>query len=80
MNEIKISGSIHNIRAMGSKDISFEIGQEDGAPLCVIDGTKAAVFYSLLMEGDPVSVTGIMAERDGTPYVKVTGLDVLPNR
>lgn len=80
MNEITISGNIRNIRAAGGSGVSFEISREDGAPLCVMEGTKAAVFYSLLMEGDPVSVTGSMAERDGTPYVKVTGLDVLPNR
>lgn len=80
MNEIKVSGNIRNLRAAECNGVSFEISREDGAPLCVIDGIKAAVFYSLLMEGDPVSVTGSMAERGGTSYVKVTGLDVLPKR
>lgn len=75
MNEIKVSGSIHNIRATGSKDISFEIGQEDGGLMYVIENTKAAVLYSLLMEGDSVNVTGIMTECGEMLFVRVTGLD-----
>ena len=76
MKEIRITGSIRNIKATDSDGISFECGQED-APVCVVDGVKAAVLHSLLMEGDPATVTGTLTERDGTPYVKVTGLNIL---
>lgn len=74
MEEIKATGNIRNIQAADG-GISFECGPE-GTPAFVVDGVKAAVLHSLLMEGDPVTVTGIPAERSGVPCVKVTGLDV----
>lgn len=77
MNEIKISGNIHNIMATDVHSITFAIGQGDSAPLCAIEGTKAAVLYSLLIDGDLLNVTGIMADRNGVPYIQVNALNVV---
>ncbi len=79
MKEVMITGSIRNIQADGT-GISFDCMQADGSTLCVIDGLKSAVFHSLLMEGDPVIVTGLIRERDGTSYVQVIGLEILPDK
>lgn len=79
MKEVMITGSIRGIQA-DSTGISFYCVQDDGGTLYVIEGVKAAVFHSLMMEGDPVSVTGIIRERNGTPYVQAIGLGILPNK
>jgi len=76
MNKITLTGTVSNLTAVDTENISFHLKNDDFSVPCLIEGAKSAMFYNYLIEGDSVLIDGEMMMHDDAPCVRIIGLEM----